>query len=444
MSKNINYFFLYFIVSALVGLFVRDIPGQPYLLSTISNFMTPDDVTKLGDPGSFAIGARDVFSHGWIKAENAWLIRLWPPGFMFLEGMVLKVFGIDAPFILVLVLINAACFALMLSVFRGFLRGVLPEGVASTLPLVPLLFPVTRFFVLQPGGIILGEGFSIAFFLTFLFLVPVAVRDRSWVSAVFAGLMLALSAYFRSQFELIVTFLTLTAIVSFVAYFLVIRRKASEQSQSNFSSALKFVAVAVVVANVAMAPWRIYSFTDTKNFSWVQTAQLIYKNASMTDKELLDVGGGWIVRGGGNAACRVDPSYCGTSEKEGFYRAFVNNVSDWYAIKLGILDDYWFSDLPAYTSPAESSSSVNDVANFLFLFFVLATFPVLWLARRSPSFYVYLWQSVSFYACFFVVFTFAHYEARYFFAVKIFSVFSFIAIFSLAWKEVLAKRRLSR
>ena len=438
-KKSVLWFALYFFVAASIGLFVRDIPGQPDLFATITNFMTPANVTKLGDPTYFATGALDVYHHGWIKEENKWLIRLWPPGFMVLEGMVLKLFGVDAPFIFILIILNSIFIAFFLSVFRAYLLPMMAVYFASLIPLLPLLFPVIRIFLFQPGGIILGEGFAIVFFLISMFLVPLSVRSRSWKLAVIAGLLLALSAYFRSQFQLLVMFLTLTAIFLVAGYFLILRGRVAKSERGDIAYVIRTIVIVVGIAHIAMAPWRIHNLLDpnVQSPSWVLTENLVYTNAGKTDKELNDAGGGWIVRGGGNLACKLEPTYCGKSDKGKFYLVLQNNLVNWTHHKFGIADEYWFSPLNSlrdYVFPISSPSRLDMAINLVFLFCVLLTFPLLWWTRRHRDSLIYFWECASFYSCFLAVFTLVHFETRYFYAMKIFSIFIFIALSSLAWR----------
>ncbi len=302
--KHLLWFFFYFSVAASIGLFIRDVHRQPSLFATINNFMLSGSVPA-ADPNSFATGALDIYRYGWFKEDNQWLIRLWPPGFMVLEGLVLKCFGVEAPFILILIVLNSIFLGFLLLVFRAHLLRVVPVKAASMLPLLPLFLPVTRFFLLQPGGIILGEAFSIVFFLTAMFLIPLAIRNRSWGEAIPAGLLLALSAYFRSNFELLVTFLTLMAALLVLSYYLLFRNWIRRVDRDIMSCFIRTVVIVLSVANAAMVPWRIHNYYHSGNFSWTQTPNIEYRNAGLTDEQLTDNNGFFVVRGGGNLACKL-------------------------------------------------------------------------------------------------------------------------------------------
>ncbi len=438
-DSDAAWFSLYFVIMLMIAVLVRDIPQQPDLWANISNFMDPAKGMSFTDPSSFAIGALDVFHFGWIQPENNWLIRLWPPGFMLTEGWVLRLFGLEAPFILILIILNCAFAAVLLLLVRKNLLMGMPKQYAGLLPLLPFCFSITRLFLLEPVGIILGECFAIIFFLTSMLLMMLAARTRSWKTAVASGLMLALSAYFRSQFEIIIMALTVFAALPLLLFAIrrVIRRYGSDRVQRRGQSwpALT-VTLALLVCHLSMMPSRIATYLDpyAANLSWVQTSQLVYSNAGKTDKQLNDAGGGWVVRGGGNMACVLDSTYCGKADKGAFYRAFFYHMDQWYAHKLARVGEYWFASTKDFTLHAENPTVLETTENLFFLMSVLATFPLLWRVRHHQDAALHWWFCGSFYACFFVVFTLVHFEVRYFYAVKIFSVFNVLLLSGMAWQ----------
>ncbi len=434
-KKNIKWFIVYFCIMAGIGIFVRDAPGQPDLLTTITDILKPGD---LSDTVSFAKGALDIHRYGWFSEENQWLIVLWPPGFMFLEGLILNIFGVDAPIILILIILESLLLALLLSIFKSYLSEMVSTGASFILPLLPFCFPLTRYYLLQPGAIIYGEAFSMVFFLLTVVITPIAVKNRSWRSALIAGLMLALAAYFRSQFELIVMFLTLFAIFIGIVVFI---QKIKNRTINTSFSALQTIAIVLFAAHLVMLPWRVHNFTAVnkfalltqKKFSWVQTSQFVYANAGRTDKELNDAGGEFIVRGGGNLACNLDPSYCGRAEKSKFFRAFRKNIVQWSLTKFSLVRDYWFVSPGGWLAPADQPFS-DKIVNWIFFFFVLAAFPLLWCTRRHRNSLINFWVLSSFYSCFFAVFLVVHFEARYFYAIKLFSAFYIIMLSCTVWQ----------
>ncbi len=439
--NNITYFLLCFLVAMYIGCFVRETFIHPSLWINILDFMQSDFVQQMGDGYHFALGATDVYHAGWFQKENYWLIHLWPPGFMYLESMIIKCFGLNAPFIFILIVLNSFFLAFLLMLCRIYLLTILPIIAASLLPFLFFCFPLIRFFLLEPGAIVLGEGFSIVFFLNAILLTLLSFKNNSLAQAIWAGILLACSAYFRSQFEVLVNFLTMIAIFMYVLIFV----KKIRHSKVNILQKkvlMKTIFLVILTAHIIMMPWRIHNFKDTKTFSWVYTSNLVYENASKTDAQLSG-SAGFIVSGGGNLACKLEPAYCGKPSKKAFYRVFFSHIGEWYKQKIHISLAYWFASLKDYASVYYRPSFFDILWNTLYLVFVLITFPLLWYIRRHPDALIYVWICTSFYACFFVIFTLVHFETRYFYAMKIFSVFTSIILGSIAWSRLSSARKKS-
>ena len=84
--------------------------------------------TGLGDPVFFSTGALDVARHGWFTPANEWLINLWPPGFMWLLGQVLRAFGEEAPVLMPLLALSALCCVTWMGLLRKYLLLSMPVG----------------------------------------------------------------------------------------------------------------------------------------------------------------------------------------------------------------------------------------------------------------------------------------------------------------------------
>ncbi len=433
-SSSTRVFLCYLFFTLTIGCFVRDIPNQPDIFSNVKNFyLVPLDVMKLGDSISFTIGAKDIYEHGWLQDENLWLVRLWPPGFILLESIILRIGGLDTPFIFVLVLLNSLLVSFCMLLIRNRLAQSLNLVVAGLLPIIPFLFPVTRLFLLQPAGVILGESFSIIFFLCAAIFLLNACQKSMWGYAIASGLFLALSAYFRSQYELVILAMTLITLLTFM--FLKLLAKFTQLLKGNDRRNTAFIAltVSLLTAHATMMPWRVFNYTDpyVNNFSWVQTSQLIYKNAGMTDISLNAAGGGWLVEGGSNLACKLDQTYCEQNDKERFYEVFIKNMSPWLKFKINLVDQYWFSSLTTFMSPGHIVTITEVAFNFCLMIVVLFMPVLLWRSRRHTDFLVLFVVCSTFYASNFAIFTLIHFETRYFYSLKIVSLFFIVILFAV-------------
>jgi hypothetical protein len=425
-QQSIFWFAGYFIAAFFIGLFVRDIMGQPHLWDSISNFMRPD-VQQYGDPGTFAEAARDIYHNGHFTT-TAWATTLWPPGFMVLEASVLRIFGENAPFIVILIVILSLLFATLMSATRSFLLTKTTALVASIVPLLVLAMPIVRTEI-EPMGIVLSEGFATALFFLALVLVLQALDNASWRLAVIAGAILGLSAYMRSQFETITTFLLIGALVFAVWY--AIRRFLQHR---NAARILLLPLLVILVAESVMVPWRIHNYRHLHNIGWVQT-DLLYVDEGRTDAQLNAINAGWLVEGGGNLMCELDPNYCGKADKNLFFQSLFTHIVPWYEVRFRTIGAYWFAALGSLVGP-EPGDWQNFALNALYLLCMIATIPLLILRRKFDAM-GYLWFTSAFYVCFLLILSLIHYEARYFYLLKIFAVFTTILLVT----SVVSERR---
>ncbi|MES2247541.1 MAG: hypothetical protein V4645_09680 [Pseudomonadota bacterium] len=410
--------------------FVRDRAVQPDLWVNVSDFL---NFSIINDPKTFARAGLEVAEQGWLAQPSAWIFNLWPPGFVLLLSGIFKLFGIEVPFLAVLLGLTIVAGTFMLMTVRRYLSFYVSAPVALLLPLVPFLFPVTRFFLLQPVGLSFGEGFSVIFFITFTFLLLIAVKNRSVIQALASGGFLALAAYFRSQYELIalvlsVGFFGLLVLVVLADVFF--KKKSAE---SNKYQALKMMALTVLAAQLLMLPWRIYHYVDSNRWGWVQTQEIVIRNALLPEEQLFEMGGDFVVLGGGHLACKFEPDYCGKTESSFFYKALFNHFGEWIEYKVSLAKFFWFPTIRYFPKLLAEDVPGDYLGNSIVLIFFAASFYFLRVVRKSSDFLAYFWILSSFYACFFVIFVLVQFEVRYFFLPKIFSIFIALALASVAW-----------
>jgi hypothetical protein len=289
------------------------------------------------------------------------------------------------------------------------------------LPLLVFVFPVARVFLLQPTGITLGESFSIGFFLISILLACRSVLRSSWSYAVCSGLFLALSAYFRSQFEIILIVLTGWGVLLALAFIFNSRRKFSNTEV--VKSTIKTIAIVLFVAHTSMLPWRVYHWVHSGKPLWVHTAWVTFANSVMTSEDLEKKNGGFVVAGGGNLVCRIDPSTCGdlANSKKLFIQTFIRHPLEWYSLKLDVIGKYWFSSVENWTSVSVESTFVDKFVNGVFLV-ALVSLVFLLLTRRVRNhslWYLLAWFNISLFSAYMLIFTVQQFETRYFYFPKI-------------------------
>ena len=406
--------------------FFRDNLLQPDIFIRVSEFL---NFPISSDPRTFAGAGVEMSEQGWLTPQSMWIFHLWPPGFAILLGGIFTVFGTQVPFLAVLLALTILCCTFMLLTVRRYLSLHVSEFLALVLPLLPFAFPVTRFFLLQPVGLAFGEGFSVMFFITSIFLLLLAVEKKSLVSAVLSGVFLSLAAYFRSQYELLAVCMFAGAIA--LALGGVVWRAWSERRFSVKAGfwGIGLIVIAMLVAQILMLPWRIHNLVDAGTWSWVQTEDLVARNGLASEEKLLSMGGKFVVIGGGNLACKFEPSYCGKEEKSLFYRAFFQNLPEWLVYKSSFFEKFWFADVGYFPEVIDPEHYPGDYwGNSIILLFVLFSFILVFVIRKANVAVVYLWAFLSFYGCFFIVFSLVQLEVRYFYLIKIFAMFSLMAL----------------
>jgi hypothetical protein len=422
-------FIVYFIFTLTIAFFVGDTDGQLKLSSTILDIVNQ---SLVADSHNFAQTAIEVFKNGWFTESNMWVIHLWPPGFILLETAILKLFGgLSTPIIIILIILSSLSFAFALSMICDYISPLIGNLLGFIVPLIFFIFPFIRFFMLEPSGIIFGETLAISFFIISIILILQAVKEQKLNKAIYSGILFALSAYFRSQFELLVLSFSILSIPLFIYQLLIWKKNKSSNGSVSQLFTIKAVILMLLVTHLLMLPWRIYHQIEGKNFAWVQTSKLVVINSLASSKSLLKHNGNWIIAGGGNLACQLEPTYCDKTEKSLFYKAFAYNIVRWYELKAKKIKDFWYMPLVQ----TQHSNQINFVPNLFdfvsntfFLILLISIFPLIIKLRKFPNSKMFLWIATSFFGTYFVIFTFVQFETRYFFLPKIFTLLFFIIL----------------
>lgn len=427
-----GYWLAYFFLLLAIGLLIHDMPFVPSVSATFGQI---GDRAMYSDPLNFAAAALDIRETGWIRDDKAWIFSYWPPGFMFLEAGVLRVVGMNGPFIFALQVLSCAAVAGMLCLQRRMLRALVGAPAAFLLPLVPFVFLMPRIFLLAPFGVLLGESFSIAFFISAGMLMLLAAESRWRLTlAVLSGLLLALSAYFRSQYESLV--MASTGLAVPLVLWCWWRRSHTQDSfrKQTYALTMQIVVVALLVAQVGMLPWRLHNYLKLDSLKWVQTSTHIYLLSLRSDQSLIDEGQQYFVDGGGTVACHVEPAYCDQKDPSLFFKAFMAHPVEWYAYKLPRLSRFWGT----FPWPREAGFPPRFLAQetvnyWIYLLVLVATIPLLLLVRAYRWWLLLTWSVASLFAAYVVFLSFAHYESRYLYLLKIFTWMTCTYMLALWW-----------
>jgi hypothetical protein len=407
---------LYVVVFLAVALFVRDDPRYAVTSLTSLNQLA-DNVFGLpfGDPASFATAARDILQTGTLAPAHGYIFRLWPPGIPAIEAVLARLIGTDGPLILCLQIISVALLAFIAVLLRAILRTSLPGTIATMLPLSVIGFPVFRLCLLEPSGIMFGDAFAIELFgIALLIALPTRDKLPSPARAIAAGVCLAVSAYFRPYVETIVVVATILAIG------LAALRCLPPIRRTVLPNAVGCVLLVLMTAQLVMLPWRVHNVLDGAMGvpAWTATFTVVAQNALTSRETLLAAGGRFVVDGGGDLACALEPVQCGKTDHpvERVLGVFVRHMPDWLGHKLSIVGSHWFAPLLYFSGlpDAPDSDAVNLCANTIFLLLLISLPGLLYVARRHPAAPLLVLMTVAILASYAVILTLVQIEARYF------------------------------
>lgn len=429
----------YFILLVALAFLWKDSLVEPGTYSYTTAHLARFGYAGLGDPGSYAQAAMDIYSTGWIRPENGWIFNLWPPGFPLLLAALMVIFGPDMPIIVGLQVCAATLFSILLTLVYRFLRPALGPGLAFVVGLAPFVFPVTRAFLLQPTGVSLGETFGVGFFLTGMFLCLYGVRQPHPIpTALLAGTCLGVSAYIQARFE---PFLMAFSVSGLVLVLLAWTRALNFFSRAKIRwQARMTIVFSIVTAQVVMLPWRLFHHARMGSLAWSAAASGEYVNSVRTTADLETHGARYFVQGGGNLVCRIDPRTCGNTAhaQEFFYRTLLGHPWEWINIKASLLGKYWFAPMESWAGVGQAPTTADLVFNSVIVAMACGTLLLPLMSRRLkrlPYWLVVTWCSWTLLATYCVIFTIFHYEVRYFFFGKVAYIFLFVLCVGLLWPQ---------
>ena len=160
----------------------------------------------------------------------------------------------------------------------------------------------------------------------------------------------------------------------------------------------------------------------------------------MTSEQLNNNHGGFVVAGGGNLVCRIDPTTCGdtANAKSLFIKTFISHPVEWYSLKFGVIGEYWFSSMDFTKNIPSKATSRDIIANGLFLIALIALAALL-LTRKVRYHGVWIllmWVNASLFSAYSLIFTVVHFEVRYFFFPKIVGLVMFLIVASLYFRPM--------
>lgn len=374
----------------------------------------------LADAGSYARGGREIVEHGWFR-EPSYEV-LWPPGFFVLHAFLLILVGDSGPVLLGLLMTSAAAWALVFTWLYQLIRKVFSPLTSFLLPLLFLAFPFFREYLLR-DGVVFNESLSTAIWLLALLMIFKSANQVGWLLPVIAGAMFAVAAYIRAQIDLVM--IAMTAICAALAVLYLVGEQFVWTSKSRYvglKRELTVLFISLLVFHALTIPYRMFKLYAHHSIMF-STANYYWQYHWMEPGEFTPVQG-FVLRGGGGAACHVEPELCAkfrqqrntpgnlaTRYKEyqrAAVSAFVRNPLKWVAYRIEHLPPYWFSR-PAVTLP----NGEDRVTGFILAGLCVAGLVfALGRAKRRLGF-TFLVAVLSLLFGNAAILVFVHYEVRY-------------------------------
>lgn len=429
---------LYFLI-LLILVVATPLPLDPKIRGPVSFDSTVMDIIiqfGLQDAASFAKGALSIYKNNSLEPNLRYIFNLWPPGFILLEVIILKVFGTQAPLAGIIQLLAIFSFAIVLNFFRIYLSYYTNTVLAVLIPCLLLCSSLLSSFMIGARWVLFGETFSISFTLDGIFLLLLAYHNTNKKLAIIAGVCFALSAYFRSQFETFFMIATFNLIMIMLIWKLYEKRKqvattTSYKLNSELRSALILIMFSLISFHALTIPYKIYN----GSFLWVKTSQLILSNNFIPTEELTKENAQFLIAGGANTGCLVDETNCIKIRKQIINNELLpeqlKNIAlitllkhpyKWLSLKANLLPQFWFNhqyrDLAAYNFHQPIKSI--DIFNYIFLCCFIFSIICILLSINNPYSLINFWLSSSICYAYLGIFIITHYEERYFYFFKLY------------------------
>ncbi|MET4703224.1 hypothetical protein [Frigoribacterium sp. UYMn621] len=280
------------------------------------------------DAGSYLNAAVDL-QDGVMSQAHIWVLNLWPPGMPYLLAVLVKL-GNGASPVIPMVLLLCALWSLVLT-FSALIfiprRGYISFAVFAIFWVASPIFTgwTIHAGVLGSDGLATALGTLVA--LGVLWASQTAPRKpRVWLF-ILLGIALAALAYLRIMWLNAVPAALIGLVVVVGVRYIVNRVRLRNQSRKAASpesrrGLIEWGALGLTFI-ILCAPWTIYGerVLHPGSFSWSQS-DYQWAQEWMTDKRLTNIGGGFIVTGGGNWPCHLEPLKCAALNKQESAREF--------------------------------------------------------------------------------------------------------------------------
>lgn len=340
------------------------------------------------DSASYARGGKHwVEQRGFV--EKGGYLGCWAPGMFILHGIIYEI-NQNAPVVLIFILIIAFLWSAVFTQLFMLLRNHINLFLSFFLPLTFLYFNIFRDYYLHQG-IVFSEPFSVAFFCLGLGFSVQAWHTKKF--PILAGMFFALASYMRAQFDFSICIFSIIPMITCSFYFWK-NFSSSNGIKSIINSLPKWLCSACIIVgtyHAATLPYRIYYMP-----SWV-SLEFRYAYPWLKSEELLPAGG-FVIDGGGTAACAINPEKCNelkeirdvnkknkilpyglySTYKHELIKTFLTHPIAWFIYKAPFMVRYWFNEGTNFNTVSLKILTDN------ILFSVLLVLSIIFLVLSGP------------------------------------------------------------
>lgn len=384
MTKRLPYKFLIagFFYAIILGYFWIGMSWfSPILVTNLPINLSVDELCtffKGNDISAYCTVGRDVVLKGYTTfTQSMPEFRLWPLApFLnfslatFLIGTTKSIFPFFAIY----------SYLLWLSVFIvvGYFAAKRLGAIGYLFPVLILILPELNRFLLVLG-LYGGDGYGSAYFILG-FALLLFLKKTSLIISIISGVLLAVSAYYRSSNETILLIMFLAFICAIFYACLRERLKNDVSFKRTLSSewkVYKYLMIAILIALICTTPWRAFTYKVERRVAWTRNFDFEVHSVWYSLEEAAP----WFIESGGALACKFSPQVCSRFHKQGLNNItkteklteLINTIKQhpfaWTAAKSEIFAIQWLG-------PYYKERSILLTSYRLFLLLVFFLYPI--------------------------------------------------------------------
>lgn len=336
------------------------------MLSVMSTNAQLQDYFGYSDAGSYARGGLLLYQTGTELSTGG--APQWAPGMFWVHALLLKAMGISGPVALGMVIISGFAWAIFCALLSTFAYRVTQQKLALAIPSLFFMIPAVSDYLLKIG-LFFSETISFSILGCAFLLSAEAFLRKDDRFSILAGLLFALAGYFRASFE--ITFHPIAMAGFFlisVNFFINKYIRIKDKNNIDYISFIRVFIIIVTVFYSLTIPYRIKNYISYNRASWDFTDYYFEYPWMQSSEYSQDQG--FVLNGGGNIACRVDPVRCADFEqrrkregrssitipeyKEAFFQTLIARPIAWFNKKTPYFTKFWFSR-PTFGQPVVDS-----------------------------------------------------------------------------------------